>query len=117
MSNKHSSRIHSSDAVTTTQKKPLGWVKIVGGGLLLIVGFILALKLAGFLIKWGILLLLLYGAYRLIRYLLSGASSEEPESVLQLDDEPEDHVLDLLESDLELEELKLRVKSASTSDD
>ncbi len=100
----------STDLVPTSSGLP-GWLKVVGGGILLIVGLVLLVKIATFLFKWALILLVIYGVYRLARHLLSGGASDEGESVLEIEQGHELDQLGVLEQERDLDELKVKMTS------
>lgn len=110
----HSGALETQSAKRTSSA--LGWVKLIGGALLLVVGLVLLLKLAGFLFKWAIVLLLIYGGYRLVRHLFSDKSAGAPETVFELEDAQEDSALALLENERELEALKVKMQQGPGAD-
>src|SRR5690554_635883 len=117
MSQNKTSESPSGELVKTRNSRAMGWVKLAGGAILLIVGLVLLLKLAGFLFKWAILLLLIYGAYRLVLHLFSGSPSDAQESVFELEDTREDSALGLLENERDLDALKIKMRQKAPSDE
>jgi hypothetical protein len=93
-------------------KKRWLWTLLVGAvgvvGLLVLIGF------SAMIIKWGFILLLVYGAFALGRRLLSKSSSaESSETALLPERDSETDALALLEQDRELDELKARMTDPS----
>src|SRR5690554_4714952 len=117
MSQKKTSESPSGELVKTRNSRAMGWVKLAGGAILLIVGLVLLLKLAGFLFKWAILLLLIYGAYRLLRHFFSSKPLNAQDTVFELEDTRKDSALGLLENERDLDELKIKMRQNAPSDE
>lgn len=97
-------------ALTTTGDSSIGWVKFAAGVVLLAVGVLVALALAGTILKWGLLLLALYGGWVLVRRWLADDTTAVDDLGLLVDERDELDELDLLEQDHQLDTLKANMQ-------
>lgn len=95
------------------EEKGRSWLKIGLGVIGAVIALVILIKISGFLLKWSLILLAIYGVFWLGRRLLTGGkSSKEPADPALLTDgeKKRDRLLEF-EQDQELEEFKVRMES------
>ncbi|QDG52549.1 hypothetical protein FIV42_17950 [Persicimonas caeni] len=87
-----------------------GWLWSILGVVALVIGLLVLIGLSAVLIKWGIIALLVYGAFVLARRLLGKSSSEQSSAPKLLPEaDRSSDPLALLEQERELDKLKARM--------
>jgi hypothetical protein len=101
-----------------TSKGGINWLWTLLGGALLVIGLLVVIGFSAVIIKWGIIALLVYGAFALGRRLLSKSPDDSSSDTALLtgpDSKPD--ALAMLEQDRELDKLKSRMNKPSDGTD